>query len=147
MVLTEAMAAGVPVVALDGPGVRDVVTDHHNGLLLPHESKHSFLEALLYMNALSKPKRELLTAGARDTAEHFSLRRSVDTLEGIYQRLRKTSRPNLADQDALGLEQIMARLKAEWDIFKSVTHAGDEALSNRVSLSPDGDQDETVQEP
>ena len=34
MVLTEAMAAGKPVVALDGPGVREVVRDGCNGRLL-----------------------------------------------------------------------------------------------------------------
>jgi 1,2-diacylglycerol 3-alpha-glucosyltransferase len=34
MVLTEAMAAGLPVVALDAPGAREVVRDRHNGRLL-----------------------------------------------------------------------------------------------------------------
>ena len=37
MVLTEAMAAGKPVVALDGPGVRDVVEDQVNGRLVSAE--------------------------------------------------------------------------------------------------------------
>ena len=35
MVLTEAMAAGVPVVAGDAPGAREVVRDGENGRLLP----------------------------------------------------------------------------------------------------------------
>jgi 1,2-diacylglycerol 3-alpha-glucosyltransferase len=35
MVLTEAMAAGVPIVVLDAPGAREVVVDQRNdGVLL-----------------------------------------------------------------------------------------------------------------
>ncbi len=35
LVLIEAMAAGVPVVATNAPGIRDVVQHEHNGLLVP----------------------------------------------------------------------------------------------------------------
>jgi glycosyltransferase involved in cell wall biosynthesis len=35
LVLIEAMAAGVPVVASDAPGIRDVVTHERDGLLVP----------------------------------------------------------------------------------------------------------------
>src|SRR6185503_2951637 len=35
MVVAEAMAAGRPVVALNAPGVREVVQDEENGYLLP----------------------------------------------------------------------------------------------------------------
>jgi glycosyltransferase involved in cell wall biosynthesis len=35
MVLTEAMAAGVPVVAMDAPWVRESIVDGRNGFLCP----------------------------------------------------------------------------------------------------------------
>lgn len=38
MVLNEAMAAGTPVVAVDAPGVRDIVIDKINGRLVPNEN-------------------------------------------------------------------------------------------------------------
>ena len=44
MVLTEAMAASVPVVAIDAPGAREVVIDGlKNGRLLPEENMDLFL--------------------------------------------------------------------------------------------------------
>ena len=42
MVLTEAMAAGLPVVALDAPGAREVVRDMHNGRLLTQATPAAF---------------------------------------------------------------------------------------------------------
>ena len=42
MVLIEANAAGVPVVALNAPGVREVVVDGENGRLLAEESVEAF---------------------------------------------------------------------------------------------------------
>ena len=38
LVIAEAMAAGNPVVALDGPGVREIVRDGENGFLLEHDA-------------------------------------------------------------------------------------------------------------
>ncbi|MBF0217639.1 MAG: glycosyltransferase, partial [Candidatus Omnitrophica bacterium] len=59
IVLIEAMAAGLQVVALDAPGVRDVVEDFHNGRLLPEMDHNSFIDALLW--ALSRTPEELQT--------------------------------------------------------------------------------------
>ncbi|MCB1131763.1 MAG: glycosyltransferase, partial [Verrucomicrobiae bacterium] len=47
MVLAEAMAVGAPVVALDGPGVRDIVIDGRNGRLLDSDAgRDAFAKAL-----------------------------------------------------------------------------------------------------
>ena len=46
LVLAEAMAAGVPAVALDGPGVREVLRDGLNGRLLQSADEASFARAL-----------------------------------------------------------------------------------------------------
>jgi len=144
MVITEAMAAGVPVVALKGPGVTDVVRDGYNGRLLSHASETDFQEALSDIFTLPSKERKLLIAGARATADEFSLDRSVDALIELYHGLCRDSEPGPVSEAPLGLESIMARLKAEWDLFKSVTHAGDEALSVGFSASsaPEDDADD-----
>ncbi|HSL91226.1 MAG TPA: glycosyltransferase, partial [Candidatus Limnocylindrales bacterium] len=49
MVLAESMAAGVPVVAVDAPGVREIVRDGENGRLLPRVDREAFGEALRWI--------------------------------------------------------------------------------------------------
>ena len=55
MVLMEAMAAGVPVVAVDAPGVREAVVDGWNGFLLPSMSVAGFLRRPLAGRACRPP--------------------------------------------------------------------------------------------
>lgn len=50
IVLAEAMAAGVPVVAIDAPGVREIVSDKINGRMLINESVEAFAEAIAWLS-------------------------------------------------------------------------------------------------
>lgn len=122
MVLTEAMAAGVPVVALDAPGAREVVGDGRNGRLLRIESVADFVAALRWIATLPKPRRARLERGARTTAEAFSLERSADKALAVYERLRRQS--FVARQEAYNLWRAARRLiGAEWDLLKGMTRA------------------------
>jgi len=81
MVLTEAMAAGVPVVAVDAPGVRESVEDGRNGFLLPEMSFPDFAAALSRVAGLSAPGRREMGEAARETARRSSMERCArDTL-------------------------------------------------------------------
>src|SRR4029077_3004809 len=73
MVLTEAMAAGKPVVALTGPGVRDVVRDRANGRLVSIEHRQLFPNAVGWIAMRTSRERTLLAMAARRTAEQFSM--------------------------------------------------------------------------
>ena len=57
MVLTEAMCAGIPVIALDAPGAREVVRDEVNRRLLMSEDVASYADALSW--AMNKRKENL----------------------------------------------------------------------------------------
>ena len=56
LVVTEAMAAGIPVVAVDAPGVREVVKDGVNGRLLVNESIEDFVAGLVWLKKLPVPQ-------------------------------------------------------------------------------------------
>jgi len=129
MVLTEAMASGLPVVALDASGVREVVRDGVNGRLLQHESQQDFGDALHWVCALDRHRYAALVSAARETAEAFSMRRSADKALQCYQSLRLRDTEAYADQERFW-NQVRHRISAEVDILRSLATAGDEALED-----------------
>ena len=74
LVLIEAMASGVPVIALRAGGVTDVVEDGANGILLPPEQGDdaAFARALGELIARPELRARLIAGGLRTVAEKFS---------------------------------------------------------------------------
>lgn len=124
MVLTEAMAAGVPVVALDAPGVREIVIDGENGRLLEHQSTDDFAAALREIAGASREGMERLRRAARVTAEAFSMKRSADKALAIY---RKLQRQHYARRDAVYNKWRAAGrlIGAEWNLLRGITKAAE----------------------
>lgn len=90
MVVTEAMAAGVPVVAVEAPGVGDVVVDGQNGRLLPAENADHFAEALAWVAGLKANQRKKMAKHMERTVEHFSIRQCATRALEFYETLRAT---------------------------------------------------------
>lgn len=63
LVLIEAMSAGVPVVATDVPGIRDVVQDEFNGLLVPLHDPRSLAGAIERIGTDGSLRDRLITNG------------------------------------------------------------------------------------
>jgi glycosyltransferase involved in cell wall biosynthesis len=135
MVLTEAMAAGVPVVGLDAPGVREVVTDQRNGRLLHEESVDTFAAALQWVVALPTARRQQLRQGARETAETFSMPRMADRALGCYEALIEKSFVSRSDEYE-EWEHIVDLVKAQWDILTGMAGAASAAFSE-TGQAPD----------
>ena len=68
LVLIEAMAAGVPVVATNVPGIRDVVRPHQTGLLVPARDPRS-LGAAIFALCTDDVLRDRIVAAARADVE------------------------------------------------------------------------------
>ena len=77
MVLTEAFAAGTPVVASDIAGYRDVVADGVDGLLVPRGDATALAETLRDL-ALDPARTARLAAGAARSAERYAWPRVAD---------------------------------------------------------------------
>ncbi len=122
MVLTEAMAAGVPVVGLDAPGVREVVRDQRNGRLLYEETAEAFASALQWVAGQASTERQALKQYARDTAEAFSMPRTAATALACYEALRAGALAERTEEDAQW-EHVLHLIEAEWDILKGLAGA------------------------
>lgn len=126
IVLAEAMAAGAPVCALDGPGVREIVRDGTNGFLLPTESA-SLDFATATLRLLDHPEREKLACAALETAESYSAGRCVERMADAYSRLLE-NRDKPERRDHSEWERIIASLKIEWDLLTARTSVAAAAI-------------------
>ena len=127
MVLAEAMTAGVPVVALDAPGVREVVCNGINGRLLLEDDHSRFREAISDLAAADKATKQELAEGARRTAETFSMDRCVTRVLALYEQLivQGSSRQS---SDQAGWAAILRLIEEEWNIWAGLGRAAGEAL-------------------
>ncbi len=137
MVLTEAMAAGLPVVALDAPGAREVVRDRHNGRLVHEEDTTAFAAALAWIHELDGEAMRARVEAARETAEAYSMSRCAERALAHFDALLERTLGHF-DAEERSWESIMARIKAEWEIIRSLTQAGEDALSERNQPIPPG---------
>ncbi|MBI4398071.1 MAG: glycosyltransferase [Candidatus Omnitrophica bacterium] len=136
MVVTEAMAAGIPVVAIDSPGVREVVRDRQNGRLLASCNGADFARALFWCYRQDKQAWSRLKKGARKTAKQFSIERTSREALEVYQdaiaaKKKKELAPpprgirSLAEKGTVPFawSQATSRLKVEKDLFMRLVKA------------------------
>jgi glycosyltransferase involved in cell wall biosynthesis len=133
MVLAEALTAGVPIVAVDGPGVREVVEDGHNGRLLQDLDAAAFAAALAAVAATGNREYRALAAASRASARAFALDRCAERVLELYERLLKEHARTRAENEGLW-EQALRLVEAEWDLWSTRVGAAVDALSNQ-SLS------------
>jgi phosphatidylinositol alpha-mannosyltransferase len=84
MVLTEAFAAGTPVIASDIAGYRDVVRDGIDGVLVPRGDAQALAEALRDLHDEPQRRLEMARAASRDV-ERFAWSRVAGEVMQAYQ--------------------------------------------------------------
>jgi 1,2-diacylglycerol 3-alpha-glucosyltransferase len=90
LVLMEAMAAGLPAVAVRAMGVTDIVFDGETGVLVP-EDESIFAQTVIKL--LQDPqRRSQLRSGARRKAHEMSIQHSVAKLIEIFESLKAPAR-------------------------------------------------------
>lgn len=88
LVLLEAAAVGLPVVATDVGGNREIVLDGKTGLLVPPKDPDALAGAMLRVMTLSPGARAAMGQAARSHIEaHYSLDRVTDEWEALYTTL------------------------------------------------------------
>jgi 1,2-diacylglycerol 3-alpha-glucosyltransferase len=128
MVLTEAMAAGVPVVAVDAPGVREAVVDGRNGFLLPAPDLPAFSEALSRTARLSPSEVCAMGNAARETAGRSSIQRCAEKVLRLYESVLANGRRPMG-ADVSPWASARRRVGRERSLWKNRAHAAIAAFS------------------
>jgi glycosyltransferase involved in cell wall biosynthesis len=128
MVLTEAMAAGTPVVAIDASGVREVVRDRENGRLLPREDTDAFADALSWIATLSMEERKRLRERVARTVDPFSIRQTADRTLALYESLIRapTARKAIGAGPWTAARKLLGE---EWKIVRNLVRAAGFAVT------------------
>ncbi len=122
VVLIEAMATGLPVVALDAPGARDVVKDRYNGRLLEKMDQDSFVEALGWVLRCKPEEQQMLKQAAKTTAEKYSVELSAKRMLEVYEDARSRKSISTGKKNSSQF-LFLWRIRAEWDIYQNYIKA------------------------
>jgi glycosyltransferase involved in cell wall biosynthesis len=126
LVLVEAMAAKVPVVAIDAPGVREVLKSSSNGYMVQKEELNQFVEGLKWIYNLKKSEKESLSKNALRTAEKFDVKYSINRALEVYKKAVNQG-CDRCDIDKSPWQDAIRNIKAEWQIAKNITKAAKKA--------------------
>ena len=88
--MIEAMASGLPVIASDGPGLKDHVKDEKNGLVFPVDCHDTLAERIIRL-VNDEHLRLQLAVAARSTFEReFDLSKNIRTMDLLFQSCART---------------------------------------------------------
>jgi 1,2-diacylglycerol 3-alpha-glucosyltransferase len=116
IVLIEAMAAGVPVVALDAPGAREVVEDYHNGRLLKEMDQQSFVDALIWVFSRTPQESQAVKQVTRMIVQKYPINSVAKHMLEIYEKIRSRKAVSLGKKNS-SRYLFLWRMKAEGDIY------------------------------
>jgi len=129
MVLAEAMAAGLPAVALDASGVREVVRNGENGFLLPARTPVKVFARHLGRLQAEPALRKKFTRAARSTADEFSREHCAKLALKFYEKVRRATRRRRLLTDINPLGTLLDRVAIEWNLLAQKAQSVISALS------------------
>jgi glycosyltransferase involved in cell wall biosynthesis len=88
LVLIEAMASGLPVIALNGKGNKDIVINNYNGFLIEKPSIELMGDKIIEILE-NKKKFNELSKNAVEFAKKYSIEEYIDNLLNFYCNLKK----------------------------------------------------------
>ncbi|MFM8320606.1 MAG: glycosyltransferase [Chloroflexota bacterium] len=90
LTVIEAMAAGLPVLGIQSPGVGDMIEDGRTGYLAPEEDMAMFTAKMVRM-AIDEPSRREMGSQARQEAQRYSIENTTRTMLGYYRQVVQQS--------------------------------------------------------
>jgi glycosyltransferase involved in cell wall biosynthesis len=94
VVLVEAMACGIPVIASDCDfGPREIIENRANGFLVPVGDEKAMAEAIEYLLTNYKIRKKFIREG-KETAKKFIVKKAIEKYQILFKKLleNKSSR-------------------------------------------------------
>jgi glycosyltransferase involved in cell wall biosynthesis len=88
-VIIEGLAAGLPVVASDGGGAREIIENGRTGMLVPMGDAGALAAALAQLLTQPERARSLAAAGREHVLKHFTIEQSARSSEALYETLAR----------------------------------------------------------
>lgn len=104
----EAMAAGLPVLGIDSPGVGDLIDDGVNGLLVAEEDLAAFTAKMVRL-VTSHEHRRRMGAQARLASQAYAIERTTQMMIECYEKVLQS-----AAGRQLGFRVRLSRLMDRW---------------------------------
>ncbi|MFO7753071.1 MAG: glycosyltransferase [Desulfobacteraceae bacterium] len=123
MVLAEAMAAGVPVVALNAPGVREVVAEGENGRLLDEDAGEERFASAVFQMLDDEGLMSRFRESALETGAVFDRKRCAQDLHAIYEATAAEQSTGIKKNLLEPWEAILMAIQTEWDLFAEKARA------------------------
>jgi len=88
IVLLEAMATGIPVIATDRGGPLDIITSGFHGILVPPRNPAALANAIRCLTADGERRSDITRHARAHVEENFDVRRVVPRIEDFYRRAK-----------------------------------------------------------
>ncbi len=135
VVLLEAMASGIPVVALNASGVNDVLKDKENGRIVFDEDVQSFTKALQWVLERQEEEYLSLQQMAQKTAFNLSIEKTAVQMIELYQSLLEKDFI-YCDIENSPWAKALGRLKTEWELMNNLAEAVGAVIKNKLTQPP-----------
>lgn len=118
LVLAEAMAGGAAVVALDGPGVRDVLKHDYNGTLLPNDTSPDDFAAVVENLISNRAKLRRRRKNASSTADAFSITNQANEALKKYHFIIESHASWVEKTGIDNFDTILNAIEGEFQLLK-----------------------------
>ncbi len=120
----EAAASGLPVVATDIRGCRDVVDDGSNGYLVPVTDSQAISSAITKLGSDPDLRKRMGERGRERALEHFDESRVVDRVLAAYTRLARARGIDIDERIETSSLRIRNATRADADVLASLHTTG-----------------------
>lgn len=117
LVVAEAMAAGLPVIALRASGVREVVRDGRNGFLLPDRAPAAEFAERIHQVMKRQALQQRFSSAALETAAEFARERCARQALDFYEQIRQATRRQRLLTERSPWLMLQRRIEIEWDLL------------------------------